>query len=693
MMSCSDHFTSKIEKLVELFKCSHCKSTKNRHYDRCASCGSLICSSCIKQIEQCSSCSRQLKNNHIECRIVPILLDAFDVLIQHSLQSTSDLTKSSLISKNFSNDTETIVNVSISDQQGMKRKLPEHGLQKSKCVADNDTDQENIEPSKVSRRNSNHTLVLDTTTLHKSHSLNSSPHLQRNMSPLRHSDYNNRSSDALEMLQRDCSSVNKPLEQISLTSTNKHCFTEISSSVSLIVKPEPKCSTTADTALHNDINDENVATKPSANDGCICKYILKNEQLICKRYNFVKFGGLSELNSDKSFIGFKTTTNSVTDQLKSGCSSIYEDRDESQIFSEQTEKCFNDRATSPIFTSYLANSMKSKRDIDVQTSFEVIEPVGTSTPINSFTCATKRQTCDLTAVELQHLIFDSPVTNSMRDSRAESDNETLTPTKLSRKSSNVSTLTSQQSLGNESSIDLFGTGAIDDMFSPLRLGSLPKQQSTSIVVVATNLTSSELDKLSVFVSKYNLRSQSVVDANSTHVITKTSIHRAYSRTLKSIQAIARKQYLLDYEWIVDCIKADKILPEVNYEMTTELNRMDKSSAPFRARTSRALLFKNHEAIFIGQSSETSIPRECYCELASLTGITVLNSTDEFSDSTSSAKVQMVLMANENDLPTRECDSLYRDRNIRCLLNSWLLDSLTSYDVQPFSSYAVYNQGF
>jgi hypothetical protein len=93
-------------------------------------------------------------------------------------------------------------------------------------------------------------------------------------------------------------------------------------------------------------------------------------------------------------------------------------------------------------------------------------------------------------------------------------------------------------------------------------------------------------------TKYNANYVNQFNRDVTHVIVNTNGERNVARsTLKYLQGIAHRKWIVSYRWVEDCLKEEKLLDEVPYEATTYNDDVIGIEGPRNSRLREKDLFE------------------------------------------------------------------------------------------------------
>lgn len=119
--------------------------------------------------------------------------------------------------------------------------------------------------------------------------------------------------------------------------------------------------------------------------------------------------------------------------------------------------------------------------------------------------------------------------------------------------------------------------------------------------VCSGLSTVQITIVKEFAAKYNTNYVNQFDRDVTHVIVKTTGEQnAAKSTLKYLQGIAHRKWIVSYRWIEDCIRQQKLLDEIPYEATTQNDVVGINGAgPRNSRQRDKGLFEGFTFLCVG----------------------------------------------------------------------------------------------
>jgi len=125
--------------------------------------------------------------------------------------------------------------------------------------------------------------------------------------------------------------------------------------------------------------------------------------------------------------------------------------------------------------------------------------------------------------------------------------------------------------------------------------------------VCSGLSAKEIITVKEFAAKHNASYVNQFDHNVTHVIVKTiGEQNMANSTLKYLQGIAHRKWLVSYRWIEDCNMQQKLLDEIPYEATTHTDVVTNGAGPRNSRLRDKDLFEGFTFLCIEPYDNVSL---------------------------------------------------------------------------------------
>ncbi|XP_018345623.1 PREDICTED: serine-rich adhesin for platelets-like isoform X2 [Trachymyrmex septentrionalis] len=200
--------------------------------------------------------------------------------------------------------------------------------------------------------------------------------------------------------------------------------------------------------------------------------------------------------------------------------------------------------------------------------------------------------------------------------------------------------------------------------------------------VCSGLSAKEITTVKEFAAKHNASYVNQFDHNVTHVIVKTiGEQNVANSTLKYLQGIAHRKWLVSYRWIEDCNMQQKLLDEIPYEATTQTDIVTNGAGPRNSRLRDKDLFEGFTFLCIEPYDNVSLSQ--YEDLLRATGATVVNSFEAL-DKMGGLK-GVVIQDNIHDDKTIE--HWYRTSKAAPILVDWIVECIGHYTLLKLMPYS------
>ncbi|XP_063156546.1 breast cancer type 1 susceptibility protein [Candoia aspera] len=204
-------------------------------------------------------------------------------------------------------------------------------------------------------------------------------------------------------------------------------------------------------------------------------------------------------------------------------------------------------------------------------------------------------------------------------------------------------------------------------------------------LVASGLNQSELRLVHRFAKKTKSSWSNKTTEETTHVIMKTNEDLVCERTLKYFIGIAAQKWVLSYQWIIQSLKAGRVLKEEDFEVRGDVINGRNHQGPKRARESPVgKLFQGLEICCYGPF--TDILPEQLEWIVELCGASLVKQPHLFAHATNSTAVIVVQPDAWKEGST--CQELPLQCSIAVVSREWVLDSVACYQCQPFDEYII-----
>ncbi|XP_011135927.1 breast cancer type 1 susceptibility protein homolog isoform X2 [Harpegnathos saltator] len=200
--------------------------------------------------------------------------------------------------------------------------------------------------------------------------------------------------------------------------------------------------------------------------------------------------------------------------------------------------------------------------------------------------------------------------------------------------------------------------------------------------VCSGLTTTQIASVQKFARLHDADYARQFDPDVTHVIVNTSgAENMAKSTLKYLQGIAHRKWVVSYKWIEDCATAGrKLLPEAPYEATTQSADVN-GPGPRNSRLSDKGLFQDFTFLCVGPYDNVSLSQ--YQDLLRATGATVVDSMETLAVQKKGLR-GVVIQGDTQDDNTIEY--WYENARAAPILIDWVVECIGHYKLFPLIPY-------
>ncbi|XP_077281416.1 uncharacterized protein LOC143908037 isoform X2 [Temnothorax americanus] len=208
-------------------------------------------------------------------------------------------------------------------------------------------------------------------------------------------------------------------------------------------------------------------------------------------------------------------------------------------------------------------------------------------------------------------------------------------------------------------------------------------EKRDLCFVCSGLSAVQITTVKEFAAKYNANYVNQFDRNVTHVIVNTTGEQnAAKSTLKYLQGIAHRKWIVSYRWIEDCIRQQKLLDEIPYEATTQNDVGINGAGPRNSRLREKSLFEDFTFLCVGPYNNVSVSQ--YQDLLLATGATVVYSFDAL------AKIRGVkgVVIQDNIHDEKKIEHWYRTTKAAAIFVDWIVECIGHYTLFKLTPYSI-----
>ncbi|XP_033116898.1 uncharacterized protein LOC117116888 [Anneissia japonica] len=206
------------------------------------------------------------------------------------------------------------------------------------------------------------------------------------------------------------------------------------------------------------------------------------------------------------------------------------------------------------------------------------------------------------------------------------------------------------------------------------------------VFIATGLDRRELLEVDRLAKLTGCQFSSIFHTqNTTHVIIKTDAELVCCRTLKYLKGISARLWIVSYTWVEACLKVGYLLPEEGFEVQGDVDCGRNHNGPKRARMSKSpLLMHSYEICHMGEYS--SLNKDQIESLLKLCGATVVQHPTIFP--LLYGHLSCIIVQNYSNNKQDYYNDLYKQYSVPVISIDWLLDSISTYCLQPIDDFIL-----
>ncbi|KOX71763.1 Breast cancer type 1 susceptibility protein like protein [Melipona quadrifasciata] len=163
--------------------------------------------------------------------------------------------------------------------------------------------------------------------------------------------------------------------------------------------------------------------------------------------------------------------------------------------------------------------------------------------------------------------------------------------------------------------------------------------------------------------------QTQFNENVTHMVVKTDNNNGASKTLKYLQGIAHRKWVVSYQWVLDSLKEKRALNEELYEA---VDCITLEAGPRKSRLREKGLFEGFVFLCIGPYDHLSV--EDYQDLLRATGAIVVDSLYALADQTSRLKIIVI----PEDIYEFQIIEWYKQARAIAIVHEWIVECISQY---------------
>ncbi|XP_076753348.1 uncharacterized protein LOC143424875 [Xylocopa sonorina] len=200
----------------------------------------------------------------------------------------------------------------------------------------------------------------------------------------------------------------------------------------------------------------------------------------------------------------------------------------------------------------------------------------------------------------------------------------------------------------------------------------------SLCFVCSGLVSSQVEQVNRLARMVNARYVTQFELEVTHVIVKTnSNNNGAEKTLKYLQGIVHKKWIMSYKWVLDSLKEGRLVDEIPYEA---VDSKTLEAGPRKSRLGEKDLFAGFAFLCIGPYPDISL--EQYQNLLRATGAIVVDNLN----SLAAERTQLKIIVIQSDIYECEIIEWYKKTRAVPIFYDWVVECISQYKLTSFYPY-------
>ncbi|XP_071860639.1 uncharacterized protein [Bombus fervidus] len=195
--------------------------------------------------------------------------------------------------------------------------------------------------------------------------------------------------------------------------------------------------------------------------------------------------------------------------------------------------------------------------------------------------------------------------------------------------------------------------------------------------VCSGLTIHEIDLVKKLTQMLDGRYLTQFDKDVTHVIVKADKNNGASKTLKYLQGIVHRKWIVSYQWVVDSVKERRLVNEEPYEV---VDSKTLEEGPRKSRCREKGLFEGFCFLCIEPYVNVSI--EQYQDLLRATGAIVVDSLRALAAEKNLMKIILI----QADLHEFQIIEWYKQTRAIAIVDEWIVECISQYKLISFYPY-------
>ncbi|XP_033321315.2 uncharacterized protein LOC117217654 isoform X1 [Megalopta genalis] len=204
-------------------------------------------------------------------------------------------------------------------------------------------------------------------------------------------------------------------------------------------------------------------------------------------------------------------------------------------------------------------------------------------------------------------------------------------------------------------------------------------QRERLCFICSGLLPAEIEQVKRLASLTNATYLNQFNLSVTHVIVKVDKkNNSASKTLKYLQGVAHRKWVVSHQWVIDSLKEKKLINEERYEV---VDGATFETGPRNSRLRQKELFEGFTFLCIGPYEDISV--EQYEELLRATGGTVVCSQEALAVERTQKKI---IVIQEQIYEYEIIVGWHKKTGAVPVVHDWILECISQYKLIPISPY-------
>lgn len=210
---------------------------------------------------------------------------------------------------------------------------------------------------------------------------------------------------------------------------------------------------------------------------------------------------------------------------------------------------------------------------------------------------------------------------------------------------------------------------------------IEEEEKRKMVLVCSGLKQDDRDLYDDLIDKFNLKQKFSMDSQVSHLIANVDSSNCADRTLKFLQAINQRNWIVNTSWIKECLRLDKLIKPDKYEVLDTNGRDGPHKARMSGRETR--LFSGYEICLYGTFA--TIQKSELTQMLQKEGASAVRSIHSMSFS----KKGLLIMDQDISKKDKEAERYFKAYKLPTVSAHWALDSISGFSILPVKKYLLH----